>query len=150
MIVHQRFAAISVTLHAPAKYCLQLKLLHNTTTEIKVWSNVPGLQCKGCKRSGYPKTFGVDKVLYKTTPPVVEAGPKAESVVISVSDQTGFTMSVKMLNSVGFHFLMDAYATQAVRDRDICRFLFDGERLVEKETPKQVCLLNQTALQDFY
>ena len=51
-------------------------------------------------------------------------------------------MAVKMLSTVGFHFLMDTYADKAVRDRSVCRFLFDGERLMAKETPKKVRLLS--------
>ena len=64
---------------------------------------------------------------------------KAETIVLLVKDQTGFEMSVKMLNTVSVNYLMDSYAARAMRDRDHLRFFYDGEKLVESETPKQVC-----------
>lgn len=47
-------------------------------------------------------------------------------------------MSVKMLNTTSFVFLMQSYANCALRDPDVCRFDFDGERVIAVETSKMV------------
>lgn len=121
----------------------QLGLAPSTTTEIKVWSNVPGLQCDFCRSIGYPRTNGVDYDLSSTRPRarlLLPKWTKPETISLHLRDQTGFETSVKTLNTVGFRYLMEQYATTALRDVRVCRFLFDGERIAESETPKQVWL----------
>ena len=41
---------------------------------------------------------------------------------------------------------MDRYAEVAVREKATCRFLFEGERLTEEETPKKVSLSDAPAV----
>lgn len=128
---------------ALANIFIQLGLKQATTTEIKVWSNVPGLQCEKCQSTGYPKTEG-PKYTYQLSTPSLRAASnklKPETIALHVRDQTGFETSVKTLNTVGLRYLMEQYAASALRDVRFCRFLFDGERLVESETPKKVGLL---------
>lgn len=124
---------------------MQLGLKHGTTTEIKVWSNAPGLQCDSCRKIGYPKTSALNITLsHRRTPLKFRPAnwTKPETIALHVRDQTGFETSVKMLNTVGLRYLMQQYAASALRDVRFCRFLFDGERLVESETPKKVGLSN--------
>lgn len=116
----------------------QLRMYSDDIYVIRVWSNVPGLQCADCKRTGYLKTNGVDATLSINTPPICTNSGTSETITLLVKDQTGFEMSVKMLNTTPFEYLMDMYSARALRDRMYCRFLIDGEKLVARETPKKV------------
>jgi len=111
--------------------------LHNTTTIIRAYSNVPGLQCNKCSKSGYPATTGA----VVPGPQATWMLPKNEVVSLRVKDPTGYEMEVKMVNTVPFSYLMDTYATQVHRDRDDVRFFMDGELIVEDETPKKASKL---------
>jgi hypothetical protein len=49
-------------------------------------------------------------------------------------------MNVKMVTTVPLEYLMKAYAKQAMRKCEDTRFLFDEERLIARETPRQLCV----------
>lgn len=57
---------------------------------------------------------------------------------VRVRDQKGYEMVVRMKMDTKMSFLMREYTTRAVRDRDDVRFLFDGEKISEKDTPQKV------------
>jgi hypothetical protein len=108
--------------------------LHNTTTTIRGYSNVPGLQCFLRKHRGYPKTSRA------ITPESQYLGerPKNETVCLKVHDETGWETNIKMVNTVQFRYLMKTYASQSKRDLESVKFFFDGEPLLKTETPKKV------------
>lgn len=96
---------------------------------------MPGLQCAGCKLKGYPKTSGVKVPKPQTLDP---KSADNETIVLRLQDQTGYEVNMKMLNTVPMAYLMDVFAQRAMRERRCLRFFVDGEKLNEKETPKQV------------
>ncbi|KAK5174632.1 uncharacterized protein LTR77_001713 [Saxophila tyrrhenica] len=111
---------------------------HNTTTTIRAYSNVPGMQCSKCKIQGYPSST----VPTKAVPQTMTSVPKNEVVALRVRDLTGFEMEVKMMNITPFSFLMEQYATKAWRKMSDLRFLLDEEKLLKTETPKKLDLSN--------
>jgi hypothetical protein len=109
-------------------------MIHKTTTDIRAWSNVPGLQCKRCRKTGYPRS---DTVISPIPQPLLQ-NSNNETITLRVQDQTGFEMNVKMVNTVPLRYLMKAYAKQAMREYRDLRFLFDYEQLIAHETPQKV------------
>jgi hypothetical protein len=111
-------------------------MLHKTTTDIRAWSNVPGMQCRQCRRIGYPKS---NAVIDPVPQPQLQNSTN-ETITLRLQDQTGFEMNVKMVNTVPLKYLMKTYAKQAKREYEDTRFLFDEEKLTARETPRQVCV----------
>ncbi|KAK3638869.1 Small ubiquitin-related modifier 1 [Elasticomyces elasticus] len=132
----------------PTQTPKKLDLWHDSTTVIHVYYSVSGLSCSSCKGKGYPKSDGVIKP--GTPAPVTLFLPsKVDVVSLAVEDQTGFRMSIKVLSTGSMEALMAAYATKAMRERNVLRFFFDGERLSPKETPKQLGLIDNDLITVF-
>lgn len=108
--------------------------MHNTYTEIRAYSNTPGLQCSKCSKTGYPKTNSY--VL--PGPEKLTRLPKNETITLRVRDSTGFEMDVKMVNAVAFGYLMETYGNKVKREIRCVRFTFDDEVLKPNETRKKV------------
>lgn len=71
----------------------------------------------------------------------MESVHKGETLNLRVQDQTGFELTFKMLDNSPVDIMMDAYAQRTIRERGVLRFFFDGEKLVDHETPKEVSQL---------
>ncbi|KAK3645709.1 SUMO protein smt3 [Elasticomyces elasticus] len=129
----------------------KLKLLHNSVTIIRVYSNVSGLNCTSCKATGYPKSAGI----IKPGTPVPSAAlmqslnKARDPITLVVEDQTGFRMSVKTYAASALSSVMDAYAAHVLRDRSVLRFFVDGEKLSSKDTAKQYSMANNDIIQVF-
>ncbi|KAK3110958.1 Small ubiquitin- modifier 2 [Teratosphaeriaceae sp. CCFEE 6253] len=97
-----------------------------------------------------PKSDGV----VKSGTPVVAAvsGPatkKGVPITLGIEDQTGYKMTVKTMRSSTLDVVMDADATQAMRDRTVLRFLFERERMLPDETPEQLDLVDNDIINVF-
>ncbi|KAK3110029.1 Small ubiquitin- modifier 2 [Teratosphaeriaceae sp. CCFEE 6253] len=128
----------------------ELDLYHKSTTLIRAYSGILGLNCTACKAKGYPKSDGIVKpgapIAAAASAPAIEKGVP---ITLGIEDQTGYKMTVKTMRSSTLDVVMDAYATQAMRDRAILRFLFEGERLLPDETPEQLDLMDNDIINVF-
>ncbi|KAK5740388.1 Small ubiquitin-related modifier 1 [Elasticomyces elasticus] len=128
-----------------------LRLLHNSTTIIRVFSSPPGLQCFSCKSRGYPQSNGVIKpgtqipAALLMPPP-----PRVEVLTLVMEDQTGYAMSVRTVSTHGFDYVMEAYSKQAVREREALRFFYEGDKLTGEETPKQLGLVDNDKIEVYF
>ncbi|KAK3696905.1 Small ubiquitin-related modifier 2 [Vermiconidia calcicola] len=122
----------------------ELGLKHNTTTEIRAWSNVAGLQCASCQIHGYPKA---DAMLTSIPRKLSKQTPAAQTVTVVIQDQTGFETNIKMLSTAPLEKLMEAYATRSLRDPLTLRFYFEGERLTKNETSKELGLVDHDIIE---
>ncbi|KAK5696692.1 SUMO protein smt3 [Elasticomyces elasticus] len=128
-----------------------LNLRHNTTTIIRVFFAVPGLMCHACKSKGFPKSNGVIKPGTPVLAPVLMSPPSPfDAVTLVLEDQTGYAMNVKTVSTHGFEFVMQEYAQQAVRERELLRFIFDGEKLSPTDTPKEMGCIDNDRIEVFF
>ena len=58
---------------------------------------------------------------------------------MTLRDQNGFEMKLRLKVNTTFEKIMEAFASQVKRDRHECRFLIDGMALLDDQTPKMVC-----------
>ncbi|KAF7194651.1 Small ubiquitin-related modifier 2 [Pseudocercospora fuligena] len=125
----------------------KLDLWHNTTTQIRAFSNLTGLQCTNCKKQGYPAKSEVIEYPKSINPPTQVKKPEATSLIMK--DQTGFTMNLRLSSTSTVQVLKDTYADRALRDVRVCKFLYDGERLMGAETPEQLGLVDGDCIDVF-
>lgn len=61
---------------------------------------------------------------------------KANTLIVKVSDQVGNEVDFKIREDVPFIRLMKAYCGRTGVDQDSVRFLYDGNRIKDDDTPK--------------
>ena len=70
------------------------------------------------------------------------AGTDAQHINIKVKAQDGTEIFFKIKRSTQLKKLMDAYCTRQGLSANQCRFIFDGERLKEDDTPDKLEMEN--------
>ncbi|KAK5720879.1 hypothetical protein LTR15_006841 [Elasticomyces elasticus] len=120
----------------------KLHLIHESITVFHVCSSMSaGLNCYWCKTRGYPESpHDIDGNI--TPPQQAPTTSEGDALTLVVEDQTGYKMSVKTMSTSVLEFVMNVYAAQALRDRHVLSFFFDGEKLYWGETGKQLGLID--------
>ena len=70
------------------------------------------------------------------------AGGDAQHINIKVKAQDGTEIFFKIKRSTQLKKLMDAYCTRQGLSANQCRFIFDGERLKDDDTPDKLEMEN--------
>lgn len=73
---------------------------------------------------------------------MAEAGAQAEQLNLKVKSQDGEEVFFKIKTTTQLKKLMDAYCQRQSLSAANVRFLFDGERLHENQTPKELNMEN--------
>lgn len=105
-------------------------------------NETPILSVEMSDRSGTPEGDGRDgrSPLPDAGPAPIHASvaPKGHQVGLKLQDQSGYSIAFKVKSTTKFAKIMDTWANKVGVEKKALRFLFDGTRLVEDDTPGSV------------
>lgn len=107
------------------------------SVSVRAFSNGPGLCCASCQKAGYPSTNGVT---YSGDSPVAGFIITAleQPLNLLFKDPNLKITGMKTMGTRKMKEIMSRYARLTECDvRTLC-FSFDGERIAEDDTPKEV------------
>lgn len=111
--------------------------MHNETVTVRGYSNLPGLRCSACQKTGYPTTKGTK---YDGNFPLPHLIQKTGSPLIRLlfQDLDGKITGVPVTSTYRMKHAMRDHARRTDCDVRTLRFFFDGERIADDDTPEEV------------